>query len=159
MRCTFSIQHSVASWLFLMLVSTVSWATDQGRTLVADDFWIRLVPPVSTVSAAFGTITSKQDRVLVKASSSRSDVVEIHANITVDGTMHMRQLDSLELPAETPVELVPGGYHLMFIGLKSALKQGDMVDLLLKFSSGETLMIDVPVVKGGAPMRHSDSHQ
>ena len=161
MRYFFYRRHSVASYLFFTLISTASWAVDKSEDIVVDGFWLRLVPPVSTVSAAFGTITSEQDRLLVAASSSRSDVVEIHTNIAVDGAMHMRQLDSLELPAGVPVELAPGGYHLMFIGLKSVLKQGEIVDVTLQFSSGETLVIEAPVTEGNVSMKqmkHSHSH-
>ncbi|MBL8394833.1 MAG: copper chaperone PCu(A)C, partial [Candidatus Accumulibacter sp.] len=38
----------------------------------------------------------------------------------------------LELPAGKPVELGPGGYHVMLIKLKQPLKKGDSVPLTLR---------------------------
>jgi hypothetical protein len=39
--------------------------------------------------------------------------------------MKMRQVDAIDLPAGQTVELKPGGYHLMLMGLKAPLKDGD----------------------------------
>jgi copper(I)-binding protein len=45
------------------------------------------------------------------------------------GMMHMQAVDSIALPAGKPVELKPGGYHVMLIGLTRPLKTGGKVPL------------------------------
>ena len=37
------------------------------------------------------------------------------------------------MPAGGSVELKPGGYHLMFMGLKQPMKQGETVEVTLSF--------------------------
>lgn len=50
----------------------------------------------------------------------------------------MRPLAELEVPANSTVELKPGGTHVMVMGLKAPLTAGSTLDLDLKFEkSGE----------------------
>ena len=51
-----------------------------------------------------------------------------------DGVMKMRLLDKgLEIKPGQTVELKPGGYHLMFMGLREGLKDGEAVKARLIF--------------------------
>jgi copper(I)-binding protein len=65
------------------------------------------------------------------------------------GVMKMGAVPSLELPAGQAVELKPGGYHVMLMGLKQQLKAGDSVPLTLtiegKGGQKETLQVKAPV--------------
>jgi copper(I)-binding protein len=47
--------------------------------------------------------------------------------------MMMRQLTSLEIPANGSVELKPGGYHLMMMGVQEPIKEGEQVKMTLQF--------------------------
>ncbi len=58
----------------------------------------------------------------------------------------MQPATPLEIPAHGSVNLVPGGYHLMLEGLWRWLAIGDTVPLGLKFSSGVTVIVLVPVL-------------
>ena len=53
-------------------------------------------------------------------------------------------------PGET-VALKPGSYHLMFMGLKAPLKQGDTVEGTLVFAKAGTLSVAFKVEAIGAP--------
>ena len=44
--------------------------------------------------------------------------------------------DGLELPAGKPVQLQPGGYHLMLLDLQSPLKKGSSIALMLVWVDG-----------------------
>ncbi|MFO0121427.1 MAG: copper chaperone PCu(A)C, partial [Inhella sp.] len=77
----------------------------------------------------------------------------------VGDVMKMRQIPALALPAGQAVALKPGGYHLMLIGLKQALKPGDTVpvSLVIERQDGqrETLNLQAPVrALGAAPAKH-----
>ena len=49
------------------------------------------------------------------------------------GVMKMRAVDKLALPAGKPVDLKPGGYHVMLMDLKQPLKEGETVPVTLTF--------------------------
>ena len=82
---------------------------------------------------------------LLSASSPAAGVTEIHS-MTMDGNvMKMRQVDAIELAPGQTVELKPGGYHLMLMGLKAPLKAGDKVPLTLKFEKAGEVVVTVNV--------------
>jgi hypothetical protein len=67
----------------------------------------------------------------------------------------MRAIPALDLPAGKAVELKPGGYHVMLMELKQALKAGDTVPLTLtvegKDGKRETVELKVPVKAAATP--------
>jgi periplasmic copper chaperone A len=68
----------------------------------------------------------------------------------MDGsTMRMRAVPSLDLPAGKPVELKPGGYHVMLMDLKQPLKDGETVSVTLTIEGRdgkrETVEVKAPV--------------
>lgn len=119
----------------------------QAMDIQAEDAYVRAVPPVSEVTAAFMLLhnNSQQDRKLVAASSPAARVVELHTHTAVDGVMQMRQVAQIDLPAQGVAELKPGGLHLMLIGLKQPLKANDRVQLSLSLDDGSMIELDVPV--------------
>ena len=82
---------------------------------------------------------------LLAASSPVAARVELHS-MRMDGdVMQMRQVDAVALPAGKTVELKPGGWHLMFVGLKAPLKAGDKFPLKLKFERAGEVEVTVNV--------------
>jgi len=61
------------------------------------------------------------------------------------GAMVMRQIMSLPLPAGETVELAPGGYHVMLIGLVDPLEVGDSIDVTLTMASGAVRTVTAEV--------------
>jgi periplasmic copper chaperone A len=93
---------------------------------------------------------------LLSASAEVSKSVELH-EMKMDGdVMRMRQVEGIELQAGKTVELKPGGYHVMFIGLKAPLKVGDSFPVKLKFEKAGEVTVDVKVEAPGADagMKH-----
>ena len=93
---------------------------------------------------------------LLSVSAEVSNSVEIHEMKMEGDVMKMRQVDGIELPASKTVELKPGGYHVMFIGLKAPLKVGDSFPVKLKFEKAGVVTVDVKVEAPGAD--HSMKH-
>jgi len=91
--------------------------------------------------------------------SARADVarsVELH-HMQMDGdVMRMRQVEAIDVPAKGTVELKPGGLHLMLMGLKSPLKEGERVRVTLKFQNAGEVKVDFAVqgVKAPEPGSH-----
>jgi copper(I)-binding protein len=82
---------------------------------------------------------------LVGASSPMAAKVELHSSAMQGGMMHMAMTPSAPLPAGGQLTLAPGGRHLMFLGLKKALKIGDKLPATLRFASGATLKVEFAV--------------
>ncbi len=98
--------------------------------------------------AAYFTVTnngSESDR-LVAASTPVAHVVEIHEVKDNDGVKEMRPLENgLEIPAGETIELAPGGYHIMMIGLTEDLNAGMSFELTLTFEHAGEVTVNVPV--------------
>lgn len=74
---------------------------------------------------------------LVGASASIAAAVEIHETIMEEDVMKMRQLEKgIVIPAGGQIELKPGGYHIMLIGLERDLEVGDQFPITLQFEDG-----------------------
>ena len=48
--------------------------------------------------------------------------------------MKMRRIEAIPVPAGKPVELGPGGYHVMLMDVSQPLKEGEQVPLTLTFA-------------------------
>ncbi|WP_095084761.1 copper chaperone PCu(A)C [Mesorhizobium sophorae] len=122
--------------------------------------WSRATPAGAKVAGGYFTITNKgstPDR-LLSISTDISDKAELHEMSVKDGVMTMRPVaGGLEIPAGGKVALAPGGYHLMFIGLKRQPKQGETFSATLTFEKAGTVSVDFAVEgMGGATDDHAD---
>lgn len=94
-------------------------------------------------------LVSKKDSTLVSARSDIAGVVEVHEMKMENDVMRMRAVDRLRLPANQPVELKSGGYHLMLMDLKKQLKVGTEAQITLVFKNedgqSETVYVHAPV--------------
>ncbi|RWK59855.1 copper chaperone PCu(A)C [Mesorhizobium sp.] len=110
--------------------------------------WSRATPPGAKVAGGYFTITntgSSPDR-LLSISSEISAKAELHEMGVKDGVMTMRPVSGgLEIPAGGKVALAPGGYHLMFVGLKQQPKQGETFPATLTFEKAGTVTVEFAV--------------
>src|SRR5215510_4146608 len=109
--------------------------------------WIQEGPPSQNITAAYMVIENHGDAdlFLLSASTEVAEVVELHKMELSDGMMKMRRVESITIPAGGTAELKPGGYHLMVIGLKKQLKDGDQVSMTLHFSNNIEKLVTLPV--------------
>ena len=115
--------------------------------------WTRATPATAQTGGGFLTITNKgttPDR-LIAARSPASNKVEVH-EMKMDGTvMKMRELaKGLEIPAGATVTLKPGGYHIMFMGLKAPLAKDAKVPVTLVFEKAGSIDVELKVEAIGA---------
>lgn len=59
----------------------------------------------------------------------------------------MIPVKEIEVKPGSVVELQPGGYHVMLIGLKHSLEEGQMVPITLSFEKGGTVKVEAKVEK------------
>lgn len=97
---------------------------------------------------------------LIGAETPLAQRVEMHASTMAGGVMSMAQEPRVPLAAGGAVSFAPGGRHLMFVGLKRALRVGDRLPATLSFAGGEKLKVEFVVVTGATatpmePMDHA----
>jgi len=95
------------------------------------DAWVRGTVPAQTTTGAFMTVTSTVDAKLVGARSPIAKAAEIHESAMHGGVMHMHGVEEVKLPAGKAVELKPGSYHLMLMGLSKPVGEGQKVPITL----------------------------
>ena len=110
-----------------------------GETIRLEAPWIRraLADSGSGVSktAAYVTIVNRgaAPDALLSATADAAKSVELHETRNMSGMMMMEPVPKIVVPPGARVELKPGGYHLMLIGLTRALGPGQTVTLTLVF--------------------------
>jgi copper(I)-binding protein len=114
------------------------------------DAWARATPAKAENGAAYLTIVSPTSDRLTGVSTPVAKNAGLHNMVMEDGVMKMRPLVDIELPANVPVTLKPGGFHIMLMGLDHPLKPGESFPLTLSFEKAGTREVAVAVEKPGA---------
>ena len=138
--------HFAVALLAVFLTMTMS--ASQAEVIVTGA-WVRATVPNQQTTGAFMQLVSKKDTTLVSVRSSIAGVVEVHEMKMENDVMRMRAVDGLKLPANQPVELKAGGYHLMMMDLKQQIKVGTEAQITLVFKNAngesETTYVHAPV--------------
>ena len=93
--------------------------------------WVRGAVAGQNATGAFMELTAAADSALIGAASPLAKSAEIHEMVMDGNVMKMRAVTKVDLPAGKAVQLAPGGYHIMLMGLSKALNKGDTVPLEL----------------------------
>lgn len=125
-------------------------AAADGAPVAVSDAWVRATAGTDdpSMTGAFMALDNEgdEDLTLTGASSPVAKMTEIHEMAMVDGSMVMRKIEGgLEIEAGFGQVLMPGGNHVMLMGLTEELAPGDEVELTLEFSDGSTEELTVPV--------------
>jgi copper(I)-binding protein len=128
-----------------------------------EDAWIRGTVAAQKATGAFMRLTASDDTRLVGASCPAAELTEVHEMVMQNDVMKMRPLPVLALPAGQPVDLKPGGYHIMLIGLKAPLQEGATVPITLRFETAGGAVVeqvvDAPVkALTASGMGHGATH-
>ena len=142
-----------------------AWAEVQ-----VSEVWAR--PSVAGQGAAgvFMQLQTTEPTTLIGGESPLANAVEVHEMVMQDDVMKMRRLENgLPLTPDKGAELVPGGLHIMLIGLQKPLAVGDTVPLKLFFkdAQGEQQTVEttaevrpmmMPADKGKMTEKHLHHH-
>ncbi len=120
-----------------------------GGEIIIKDPWIRAVPLSSKNTALFMTIVNKSDKQdsLISVKTDIAKMVMIHKTVEENGIMKMKHVDSLSIPPYSEVKLKPGGLHIMIMGLKRPIKEGENVKINLFFKNSGNIEILAPVLR------------
>ncbi len=132
--------------------------------LIITQPWSREAPPSAKVAGAYLTIRNNgttPDRLLT-VESQISDVTEIHEMSHANGVMKMQKLEAgLEIKPGETVQLAPGGFHVMFMGLKQTPKAGTNVPATLVFEKAGRVAVAFEIQPIGAakPVTANPAHE
>ena len=125
------------------------------------DAWARATVEGMHMSGAFMTIhndNAKKD-FLIGGSSEVAERIEVHTHVNDNGVMRMREVKGgIPLAAKADTELKPGSYHIMFMGLKRALKDGETIPVTLKFKNEKPQTVNIPVKTAPMPTTNQHNH-
>jgi copper(I)-binding protein len=105
--------------------------TVPGQLPKVEGAWVRTAVPGQQGTGAFMRLTARQTMQLIGVTTPVAGTAEVHEMKQEGDIMRMRQVVKVDLPAGQTVEFKPGGYHLMLMDLKQALKPGTVVPLTL----------------------------
>ena len=122
---------------FVIATSILLTSFAAAQTIAITNPWVRATVQGQKATGAFMTVTSKENAKLVSVSSPVAGIVEIHEMKMDKDVMKMAALPSgLDLPAGKPVDLKPGGFHIMLMDLKLPLNKDVSVPLTLTIQDG-----------------------
>lgn len=131
----------------VLMTALLGGCSQEGLSI--DDPWIAEAPP--TVSAQAGYVLIKnnsgQSRTLIGANAPAFDSIELHRTVqdAESGLTKMVRQERVEIPPGETIKFEPGGYHLMLIKPKKALKEGDREPLTLIFDDKQRLKVEFEV--------------
>jgi copper(I)-binding protein len=154
-----------------IVVAALSLATaagcsggDGGAKITVTDAWVRSSSMMAAAGGAYMVISNAggEADALVGASSTAAATVEIHETymmpmptpsggmghgspMPTGGMMGMRPIPRLEIPAGGTVELKPGSYHVMLIGLTADLVPGTEIEITLRFEKAGEVRVTAQV--------------
>ena len=137
--------------LFLTACFDENAESELWQIQIKDPYAFATLPGAST-GAAFMVIQNENDGdKLIAANSNIAEITEIHQNLIDpdDGTMMMRKIPALEIPAKGEAVLKPTGYHVMFIKLKEPLTMGLEVPLTLTFEKAGDIEVRATIIAPG----------
>lgn len=150
--------------LTLAALAALIPAAVAAQTPTVSDAYARSANPQS--GAAFMVIANPgaTDCTLTGVSGEAAERIELHTHIEKDGVMTMqRDEDGFTIPAGGTHALERGGDHVMMMGLKAPLADGDVLPLVLDFGDCGTMAVEVTVDNarqpGAAPAMDHSAHK
>ncbi|MGH8666248.1 MAG: copper chaperone PCu(A)C [Burkholderiales bacterium] len=141
------------------IVLLASFFASAHAQVTVKEAWVRATVPQQSGSGAFLQVTSARDARIVEVRSPVAGVVEMHESRMENNMMKMRPVASVTLPAGKTVEFRPGGYHIMLLGLKGPLKEGQSVPLTLVVERKDGKRENVEVTAAVRPLTaHGGGH-
>ena len=92
------------------------------------------------------TNNGSTDDALIGIATPAAGMPMLHETVVTDGIASMPHAMSIPVPAGQTVELAPGGYHGMLMGLTTTLAEGDSFPVTLSFQNAGEVVVNVEVL-------------
>ncbi|MBP0484015.1 copper chaperone PCu(A)C [Sagittula salina] len=129
--------------------AALAFAVPAGADITIHDAYARSAGAMARSGAAFFVIENDgaEDDRLLSAASDSAKLVELHTHMEIgDGVMKMTEVpEGFVVPAGGTHALARGGDHVMLMGLKKPMEQGDSVTVTLTFEKAGEMVVEIPV--------------
>ena len=152
------ITYLIAGLLLALCVGGKAQAqaqTPAANTVVVEQPWARATPKGAKTGAVYMTLINNGTSAdqLVDATTPLATKVQFHQETEENGVSRMREMPNVDLPPGAKVIFKPGEMHMMLVGLKEPLTEGQTLPLTLHFEHAGNVEVTVPIEKVGA-MQH-----
>lgn len=132
--------------LLLTALMSIAATLPQDK-IVVSDVKVRALPiPRTAAYFSMKNHGTKEVR-LLQASSPDAKKIEIHRTVEADGSVHMESIDSIKIKPGETIQLKPMGLHLMIMGLKKPLSEGESISVILKFENHPNIALKATAKK------------
>ena len=161
---THDLKRAACAALFALLTHTIAFAhgATAGDVSIGHAFATPSVPGATNGAAYIATLenTGKRPDRLLRVSTPVAASAEMHTmSVDAGGVMRMRELADMPVNPGTPIKMRPGqGAHIMLMGLKRPLKEGDTFPMTMEFERGGKVevkvVVQVPKARAGETTEH-----
>lgn len=133
-------------WIAIIMLLPIL-ASYAGPPVTISNNWVNDAPPTVVSRAAYMTISNSGhgNMELIEITSPAFEVVEMHETKIIDDIVKMQKRERVNIAAGADFHFQPGGYHLMLINPKFHIKEGDQIQMDLRFSNADSLSVMMPV--------------
>ncbi|MEH2506688.1 copper(I)-binding protein [Bradyrhizobium sp. AZCC 1578] len=139
--------------LLLLLSGGFAHSQTAGQNSIAiERAWSRATPAGAKNGAVYGTVINNGNLSdsLVGAATPVGDQVQFHSVAEENGVSRMREMPTVDFRPRAKVTFSPGGMHIMIVGLKEPLKEGQSFPMTMTFEKAGKIDVMIPVAKVGA---------
>ncbi|MCC7264593.1 MAG: copper chaperone PCu(A)C [Candidatus Latescibacteria bacterium] len=142
-------RYLVLCWALALMWLAAGCGQEPAAAIVVSEPWLKEPIPGRAMAAGFLKLENRggSEEVLLGLECPDAAAVEMHEMFHEGDMMKMRKVARWTLPARGSLALAPGGGHLMFLGLRRPLKDGDTVQLTLHFKKAGDRTLSMPVKK------------
>jgi len=141
----------------LSIVAQVQAQTSTASSVSVEHPWARATAGGAKTAVVYVTLINRRETAdrLIGASTPVAEKVQFHQEIDDKGIMRMRQQAAVDIGPGGTFTFKPGGAHMMMVGLRQPLKEGQTFSLTLEFEKGGKVEVQVPIAKPGAMGDHN----
>ena len=152
------LPHLATVLLLVLFVSNQTHPQTSTNTITVEHAWARATPGGARTGAAYMTLINSgasTDR-LLSATTPVADQVQFHKETEDNGVSRMREVHNVERSPGGKIIFKPSEMHMMIVGLKQPLTEGQTFPLTLQFEKAGKIDLTIPIEKVGA-MQHEDT--
>ena len=129
----------------VLICGSVSAQTYQAGDLTLTDAFS--YPTTGRSGAGYFTLTNDGAADALLDVEADYPKVMLHKSMMKDGVMTMEHQMRVVVPPQGEIEFAPGGYHVMFMGLKEGWGVGDDIKATLIFEKSGSLEVTFKVIE------------
>lgn len=141
--------YPIRTLLMALIIGLPATAHSGSDDVTVENAWARAAIGTSRPGAAYMDISNTGDEpvTLTGIETDLAMMPMIHRSATdAKGVSSMSAAGDIVIAPGETVMLEPGGYHAMLMKLRQPMEEGETFPLILLFSDGGTVAVEVPIL-------------